>query len=64
MKKLVMLKPLVILLLVAFAFKAAQTVCWRNNVSLIGPPSLDSLDPTERIEAAREAAKKYGGSKP
>jgi hypothetical protein len=28
---------------------------------LSGPPTLDSRDPTERVEAAWEAIKQYGG---
>jgi len=56
-------KRLLMVLLVALAFKAAQTICWRNQVRLVPPPSLDSWDPTERVEAAWEAARKYGGGK-
>lgn len=54
-------KGLLCVLLVALSLKGIQTVCWRNNVSLISPPSLGSWDPTERVEAAWQAAKKYGG---
>jgi hypothetical protein len=56
-------KFVLVLFVVAFVVKAAQTVCWRSNVSIISPPSLDSWDPTERVEAAWQAAKKYGGEK-
>ena len=61
------LRPIAInlfwLLLLVLTFKVIQTVCWRNNVSLMSPPSLGSWDPTERVEAAWQAAKKYGGQK-
>jgi hypothetical protein len=56
-------KFVLVLFVVAFVVKGAQTVCWRNHVSIIPPPSLDSWDPTERVEAAWQAAKKYGGEK-
>jgi hypothetical protein len=42
-------------------FKAVQKQCWDRQISLFAPPSLGSWDPTERIEAARQAARKYGG---
>jgi hypothetical protein len=54
---------LVVVCTVGFVFKVAQKVCWDNNVSFMDPPSLDSWDPTERVEAARLAVKKYGGVK-
>lgn len=43
-------------------YKVAQKACWENKVEFVGPPSLDSWDPTERAEAAREAGKKLGGT--
>ena len=49
-------------LLVA-AYKGGQKLCWDNKASFVNPPSLDSWDPTERLEAARQAAKSYGGAK-
>lgn len=42
-------------------FKAVQKLCWDRKISLFAPPSLTSWDPTERIEAARQAARIYGG---
>ena len=42
-------------------FKVVQKQCWDRQISLFAPPSLNSWDPTERIEAARQAARKYGG---
>ena len=51
--------PLLAILAVALLLKIAQEICWKTK--LIPPPSLDSWDPTERFEAARHAAKKYGG---
>ena len=63
MKKLV--KFLTGLLLVVgvglAAYKASQKILWDNKASFVNPPSLNSWDPTERFEAARQAAKKYGG---
>ena len=52
---------LLVLFLPLFLFKVAQKVCWDNKPSWLAPPSLDSWAPTERIEAARQAAKTYGG---
>jgi hypothetical protein len=54
------------LILVLFTFsvvllKGCQKICWDTKATILGPPSLDSWDPTERWEAARQAAKKYGG---
>jgi len=51
------------LIAVVFLFKIAQRICWENNFTVIAPPSLDSWDPTERVDAARQAMKKYGGGK-
>jgi hypothetical protein len=50
-----------VIVTVVVLFKVAQKVCWDNNLTLIAPPSLDSWDPTERVEAARQAMKRYGG---
>ena len=47
----------------AFLFQGAQKLRWDNSVTVINPPSLDAWDPTERYEAARQAAKKFGGLK-
>jgi hypothetical protein len=54
-------------LLVVFAvatasYKLLKTVSRKHNLGVWSQqPSLESLDPTERIEAARAAARKYGG---
>lgn len=52
---------LVALIAIVLLFKIAQKVCWDNKFTVFAPPSLDSWDPTERVAAAREAMKKYGG---
>jgi len=49
--------------LVVAAYKGGQKLFWDNKASFVNPPSLDSWDPTERFEAARQAAKSYGGAK-
>jgi hypothetical protein len=49
---------LLVLLIPVAGLKLLQNVCW---VTDLGTPSLDSWDPTERMEAAWWAAKKYGG---
>jgi hypothetical protein len=54
---------LVLLCLGTLVYKTAQKACWENNASFVNPPSLDSWDPTERAEAARQAGMKYGGKK-
>jgi hypothetical protein len=62
MKRL--LKVGLVLMLVSLGvvvFKVVQKQCWDHKVSWFAPPSLDSWDPTERVEAARQAARKYGG---
>jgi hypothetical protein len=62
-KKLLMWLAATILaacLLVA-AYKGVQKLCWDNKASFVNPPSLDSWDPTERFESARQAGKKWGG---
>ena len=45
----------------ALAYKGGQKLCWDNKASFVEPASLDSWDPTERFEAARQSYKKYGG---
>jgi ABC-type sugar transport system substrate-binding protein len=52
-----------ILLVAAIVAKAVHSARWHNNVPRMSPPSLDSEYPTARVEAARQAAKKYGGGK-
>jgi hypothetical protein len=53
---------LVILAAVAASYKLLKMVSRQAKLGLWPQePSLESLDPTERIDAAREAARKYGG---
>ena len=62
----IILRSVAVVLLVCLPvvlLKVAQKICWDNHVSFVAPASLDSWDPTERIEAARNAAKKYGGKR-
>jgi hypothetical protein len=54
-------KLLLALCLAAGIYKVGQIWCRDNKVSFVDPPSLDSWDPTDRYEAAREIYKKYGG---
>jgi hypothetical protein len=64
MKRLMsVLAALGIVVLAILAFKVVQKQCWDHHVKWWAPPSLQSWDPTERVEAARQIAKKYGGSK-
>jgi len=54
---------LVILVVIAASYKLLKVLSRKANLGLWPKePSLESLDPTERIDAAREAAQKYGGS--
>jgi hypothetical protein len=43
--------------------KAAQVLCRKSKASFVAPASLDSWDPLDRGEAARNAAQKYGGKR-
>jgi hypothetical protein len=52
----------VLCLAVAF-LKVTQVICRQNKALSFDPASLDSWDPLDRIEAARNAAQKYGGGK-
>jgi hypothetical protein len=53
---------LVMLVAVAATYKLHKTISRAANLGLWPKePSLESLDPTERIDAAREAARTYGG---
>ena len=51
------------LCLVLALLKVTQVICRRSKASFVAPASLDSWDPLDRIEAARNAARKYGGVK-
>lgn len=50
---------LIIVAGIVFVLKSAQLICWHYKV--IAPPSLESWDPHERVEAARLAIKTFGG---
>lgn len=53
---------LLVLVLLAVGYKLVKELSRKANLGLWPKePSLESLDPTERIDAAREAARKYGG---
>jgi len=52
---------LLLLCLGTLVYKIVQKACWENNATFVNPPSLDSWDPTERVEAARQAGMKFGG---
>ena len=53
---------LAILVVVAGSYKMLKALSRKANLGLWPQePSLESLDPTERIDAAHEAARKYGG---
>ena len=54
-------KLLLAVCLAALVYKVGQKLCRDNKASFVDPPSLDSWDPTDRYEAAREIYKKYGG---
>jgi hypothetical protein len=43
--------------------KVTQVICRQNKALSFAPASLDSWDPLDRIEAARNAAQKYGGKR-
>jgi hypothetical protein len=62
--KTVVIGTIVVLVFLSFGasvFKVVQNECWKHNGRLFSPPSLNSWDPTERVEAARQAGKKFGG---
>ena len=54
---------LLVLCVGAALYKGAQKLLWETDLTFISPASLDSWDPTERYEAARQAANKFGGLK-
>ncbi len=55
-------RVVLILLVAGIVGKAVHTDLRHNNVvSRMSLPSLDSSDPAARVEAARQAAKQYGG---
>jgi len=53
---------LVILVTITASYKVLKVVSRQAKLGLWPQaPSLESIDPTERIDAAREAARKFGG---